>query len=151
MVDIRHVKIETQPDELVQLARQFATLDAEKRTLDDRLKQIQEAKEAIEARLVLAFENHEVMGAIQLRDLGLSVFVRVSRYARVDPEHLDELKAGLERHGLGHFVKPTISPQTLSAWLREMEEADAEIPPDIAPYIKDGTVFRISVRKAARR
>jgi hypothetical protein len=150
VVDIQHVRIEPQPDTFVDLARKFAQLDAERRDLETRIKEVNEQKTAIEAQLILAFENHEIAGPITLRDVGLSVYVHTSRFASADPDHPEELRAALLHNGLGHFVKATISSQTLSAWVREVHDAGDEIPVEIAPYIKESTVHRIRTRKATR-
>jgi hypothetical protein len=150
MPDIQHIRLDAQPDSFVALARQFATLDSERRELEDRVKTIKEECQALEAQLVLAFENHDIAGPIKLRDLGLAVYVHRSRYASADSEHLPELRAALEANGLGHFVKPAISAQTLSAWAREVEEAGGEIPEEIGRYVKLATIYRIRTRKAAK-
>lgn len=148
MPDIHHVRLDAQPDSFVALARQFATLDAERRELETRVKAIKEECQALEAQLVLAFENHDVAGPIRLRDLGLAVYVRTDRYASADPEHVEELRQAFHRHGLGHIAKVTILSQTLSAWVREVKEAGDEVPEDIAQYIKESTMYRIRTRKA---
>jgi hypothetical protein len=76
------------------------------------------------------------------------VFVRRDIWARAAEEREEALFAALRRNGLGHFVRPTVNVQTLSAWYREQQKAHEEVPDDIQASLHVSEKFSVRTRKA---
>lgn len=137
--------------DLVALARRFAELAFRKRALKDSLDDIDAELATIEPTLLEAFADARIRPPLKVTtDSGavLSVYVRRDIWTRAAEDADEALHAALRRNNLGHFVKPTVSVQTLSAWYREQIKAGESIPPDIQAAIAVVDKYSVQTRKA---
>lgn len=133
---------------VIRLAREYATLDARKKELEDELDTIKERLGELEPSLLEAFANEQVSGSIKLKDVGRSVYVHRQLWARAISGREAALHAALTRHGLGDMVRETVSTQTLSAWVREQEKLGEELPRDVQEALDARIIHSIRTRRA---
>ena len=57
-----------------------------------------------------------------------------------------EAHQALRDHGLAWLVKDNVNGKTLSAWVREQEKQETEIPEDLLPFLKISKVYKVKVR-----
>lgn len=135
--------------DVIQLARQFATLDQRKKALKEELEHLEGQLADIEGGLLEAFAS-EGLRKIELDDMGIVVHVHKQMWARAAEDANEALCAALRRHDLGDLVKTTVNTMTLSSYVREQSRDGAELPEDIAATIVITDKFSVRTRKAAR-
>ena len=59
---------------------------------------------------------------------------------------VEEAHQALRDHGLAWLVKDNVNGQTLSAWVREQEKQETEIPEDLLPFLKISKAYKVKVR-----
>ena len=119
-----------------------------KRRLEQELKRLKDELEKEEARLTDYFTTEAVQNI--KTEHGLAYLDR-SVFASLAPEPDGEHKrahAALRRAGLGYMVKNKVNPQTLSAYVREQESLEQELPKTLLRHINVAEVFRVRVRSA---
>lgn len=126
--------------------REYVAIDKEIGELEDRVKLRKKDKRDLEQLLLDDFEKNE-MQSVKLENR--LAYLKVSTFARVDPDIGNEvLVAALKDHGLEDLVKPpVVNPQTLSAYVRELESTETPIPDEIAAAIIVQKVPSINIRK----
>lgn len=119
--------------------RQLLTLRQLKGQHEDALKGINAEIDTITASILDRWADE---GVDSMRVDGKTVSLRRQVYARVlDREHV---AAALQEAGLGHLLTPNTN--TLSAWLREKEEAQEPLPPSLEGIVGTYERFSLSVR-----
>ena len=58
----------------------------------------------------------------------------------------EEAHQALREHGLAWLVKDNVNGRTLSAWVREQEKQETEIPEDLLPFLKISNAYKVKVR-----
>ena len=80
---------------------------------------------------------------------GETVWIEKSVYASLvrdeNGEHAGAHRA-LQEHGLEWLVKDKVDSQSLSAWVREQEKQETEIPEGLLPFLKISEIYRVKVR-----
>ena len=59
---------------------------------------------------------------------------------------VEEAHQALRDHGLAWLVKDNVNGKTLSAWVREQEKLETEIPEDLLPFLKISKAYKVKVR-----
>jgi hypothetical protein len=128
------------------LPARFVMLEADKRALEAKLKQINEEMEFLEGRILEAWSD---AGQQSASINGYTVYVTVDFFCTkrggVDTAGFCEL---LKANGLGNIVGPTYAANSLKAWVKERRDNQEEIPQEIAERINAVEVARLRCRKA---
>lgn len=125
----------TQTDDL----RALLELRSEKERHEDALKGINAEIDVITQRVLDRWSEE---GVSSMKVDGTTVYLRRSIYARVlDREHVVE---ALREAGLDAMLTPNTN--TLSAWLREKEEAGEPLPPSLEGIVGTFERFALGVR-----
>lgn len=125
--------------ELVKLKETKASLEAE-------LKAVKEGIAEVEERLTAAFADMGLNSVNADTPFGgKTVYVSELTVARnlLGP---DETAQACKDGGLGHMVKERVNPQTLSAYLREMEDAGEPLPDSFTDVIEAFKKPQVGVR-----
>jgi hypothetical protein len=137
----------------------YAQLIDERRELSTQLKAVEVQIEKLTPRLMNYFETN---GIQSLRVNGVTIFLRRELWARpkvAGDRH--RVCLALQNAGLGHFVEPNYNAQTLSAWVRNLEDEHAEeiasegktvadfLPPGVAVLLNVEPNWKIQGRKTA--
>lgn len=138
--------------------RAFAALSEEKSLLEARLNEVREDLKALNADLC---EQFALAGVDSMKVDGRIVFLRRQLWASVqappgaDPGAKEAAYQVLKDHQLGWMVKEGVNSQTLSAWVRELEEESggyeemiANMPADLREVLKISEVYQVSSRKS---
>ena len=59
---------------------------------------------------------------------------------------LEDAHQALREHGLAWLVNDNVNGLKLSAWVREQERQETEIPEELLPYLKISKPYRVKVR-----
>jgi hypothetical protein len=134
----------------------YARLDQQRRGLKDELEEIEDKMEALEPRLLTAFEH----GLESVRVLGITIFRRREIWARPNKESTRQMVCdALKASDLGHYVHDEFNVQSLSRWVRDIEQAHQDellsentklnqlLPPALASVLNVDPTLRISTRK----
>ena len=123
----------------------YAKLDNERRALEDKLKKVKAKIEAAEPRVMDFFQK---MGLDRLTVSGVTVYVQRQLWAgREDDVTHEQAAAALKKAKLGEYAAPRVNTQSLSAYLRELDEAGTEMPKALKGIIKVSEVFKVRTRK----
>jgi hypothetical protein len=119
--------------------KQLLALRQLKEQHEDALKGINAEIDTIQARVLEQWANE---GVDSMRVDGKTVSLRRQIYARVlDREHIAE---AMRAAGIEHLLTPNTN--SLSAWLREKEEAQEPLPPCLEGIVGTYERFSLSVR-----
>lgn len=130
-------------DSTIDKARRLIALDNERSELESRLTELKEERRKLEEALVDEMAEN---GMQSLRADGCTVYVRREIWASCQ-----DIGAIGEFPATALFVKPSVSGQTLSAYVRELprdEEDNPIIPDPIRDAVKVSVVHKIGSRKA---
>ena len=125
---------------LSKLVAEFVELTAERRKLEGKVRQLATELAAREEKLVEEFAQAGIQNIKTAT--GQTVSLRREIFAKLTGDQKKAYTA-LRRAGLGDFVKETVNAQTLSAYVRELEEV---LPKGLQPYINVTEVYRMRMR-----
>jgi len=135
--------------------RALIYLTEEKSALQTRLREIEEDIKGLSEQLS---EQFAAAGINHVTVDDHTVYLHRQLWASVRGANEEEKHAAcaiLEEHGLGWMVQPSVNSNTLSAWLREQEEAyDSfddlmqNMPEDLKEVLKISEVYSVRSRKA---
>ena len=145
----------SRPTGLGALAQRVILCDLKIKKAKQELEELQEAANALKEEMLAALASS---GLTSVKYQGFTVYVHESIFASLVSCEDDEEPKGaaikaLKDNGLGWMVKETVASQTLSAWVREQETDDAEMPklPEaVASHIKVSTKIDIRTKKSPR-
>lgn len=123
--------------------RQLVRLKVRKDELETKLKAVKAEIDKLSTSLVDEFAEDGVAHAAVD---GHTAYLHRQLWASAAGEKTD-LVAALQRNGLGHFVSPSFNTNTLSAYVREVDETGEELPKDLREQIKVSEVWTVRVRK----
>jgi hypothetical protein len=123
--------------------QEFVDLENDRRDLELRLKQIKERRQELEEKLLSQFEES---GVQSMRVNGMTVYMHRQLWANHNGDKETTVQA-LRASGLGDMIYETFNSQTLSAWVREMEDIDTEIPEAVRPHLKLSERFSIRTQR----
>ena len=122
------------------LVAEFVELTAERRKLEGKVRQLATELAAREEKLVEEFAQAGIQNIKTAT--GQTVSLRREIFAKLTGD-LKKSHTALRRAGLGDFIKEGVNTQTLSAYVRELEEV---LPKGLQPYINVTEVYRMRMR-----
>ena len=122
------------------LVAEFAEKVAEKRKLEAEVKQLATELASREEKLVEEFAQAGIQNIKTAT--GQTIYLNRQIFARLTGDQKKSYTA-LRRAGLGDFIKEGVNTQTLSAYVRELEEV---LPKGLQPYINVTEVYRMRMR-----
>lgn len=128
---------------LDELAQQLDELRMQKQELQDQLKGVNAEIDEVSKRLA---EAAAIQGVTSWKSatLGKRITISEALYASITPEQREEVFEWLRERGLGELIQETVNARTLSAQVKELLAADAEVHPGIRIHKKP----RVSLAKA---
>lgn len=122
---------------------EFVQVEKDRRELEAKLKSLKARKARLEEQLLTQFEQE---GVQNMRVDGMTVFVHRQTWANHagNPAALVE---AMRAAGMDEMVKTSVNTQTLSAWVRELESIEEEVPASIAPHISVSEKFSLRTNK----
>lgn len=129
------------------LVRRWVRLNAEKLRLEADLKDVKKELADVEQQVL---DEYAETGTQRLTVDGTTVYQSRKLWAsKRDDVPADDLAAALDEVGQGHLVtRNSVNGQTLSAWVRELEEAGDPIPPEVERLVKVSETYRLGFRRA---
>jgi hypothetical protein len=137
----------------------YAAMIDERKDLSTRLKAIEIQIDKITPRLMNYFETS---GITSVRVNRVTIFLRRELWARPKLSgDRNRVCLALQAAGMGHFVEPNYNAQTLSAWVRNLEDQHIEeiteqgktvadfLPPGVAAVLSVEPTWKIQGRKTA--
>lgn len=128
--------------------RRFAELKALKSNKDDEIKVVSKEIAELELELLEEFAM-EGVPRVTVTSSGTDFTVHTKRDIRA---HALQGPEGVARAcvaaGLGHLVQPRVNMQTLSAYLRDLDKADEDLPPEFEGLVGKLEQFSVGVRRA---
>lgn len=133
-------------DEQQQITLVAAYLDARdrKEQLAADAKAATKLADEAEQRVLDFYANH---GVQSVRTNGRLVSLTRTLRARPKAGAEDDLIVGLHEEGYDDLVRERVSTSTLSAWVRERDEAGEPVPEGVMQYLEVAEMFGLSVRK----
>lgn len=113
------------------------------RDLESQIKRHKDELTKEEERLLADFAKDGIQN--MKTAAGQTVYLNREVFARLVGDTKKAYRA-MRRAGLWDFIKPTVSAQTLKAYVREMEKSGEEIPKGLLPYIDITEVYRLRMR-----
>jgi len=102
--------------DLFDLAADYAAARAEKDQLEDKKKEVQAVMDALEVQMTA----YMVENGLQNFNYQKHIFsLSVKTFASLPADKKEGFFRKMRRRGFGTIIKPTVSPQTLTAWVKE--------------------------------
>jgi len=132
-------------DELVRLRIERSQLEKREKEIIKRVRELQPALKSY-------FDTNPIQ-AVTIN--GYNVKLDRTIWAVSKTGNKEEDCTALKRAGLGQFVSETYNSNTLSAYVRDLEEHvepgnTVELPPELAEYFEVKEVFEVRAKKATR-
>lgn len=127
--------------------REYNALRQRAKTLVDEAKALMEQADEMEQALL---EDLAEAGVPRITVDGRTTYIHRELWAK-RPEGIttEQVCDGLRAAGFDQFVNLTYNSQTVSAWLRELEKADAPIPPELDGILTTTEKFSLRSTKAS--
>lgn len=126
--------------------KRFAELAKRKREVEGELDRIRVEMSELEEYLKGEFEKS---GISSTTVDGVTCYLHRQLWAKARGGEYARACSALREAGLGQMVEEKFNTQTLSAWVREQEASDIELPPALKEVIEVSEVFSVRTRKAS--
>jgi hypothetical protein len=120
----------------------FVEVTNELRELDNRSKELRSEREGLEQELLSEFEE---LGSSSIRLQGKTVYVHRQLWANARDGDYDRACAALIEAGLGEFVQERFNTQTVSAYVRELDQKGEDLPPELEETLTVAERFSVRV------
>lgn len=127
--------------------KKYAELYARKKELESELENVNKEMSEMEPGIIEYF-NDMGQDKVSFKDLGLTVYIRQSIRASIDPERREELAAILKDSDYTYLVKEDFNLNSLYALVREFENNGEEMPTFLKEYVTPVRIFTAQVRKS---
>lgn len=128
--------------------RRFAELDRLKKEKSGELDKIKEELAELEQAILEDFAE-EGVARISVTNGVRDVTVHTTRKIRAQAaqgQDPDAVAAACQAAGLGHLVKERANMQTLSSFVRELDEAGEDLPPELEGVVVKIEEFKVGAR-----
>lgn len=135
------------PANLEGLVQRSIELRREQRDLKDRMDRNAAELKRLDPALIEQFGRLGIRSQKMIS--GETTYIERTLHASLVPDDDGEHRqahAALRRHGLEWLVQDRVNAQSLSAWVREQEKLEAELPPELETFIRRSEVYRVKVR-----
>ncbi len=122
---------------------EFAKKDAERLELQ---KKVDKLTKELAEEMPSLLENLAQEGVDQVKLDGRTVYIQRQIWAKFDDK--DAAIAALKDSGLTEYVYETFNSNSLSAFLRECEDEDRNLPKEFSGIIESNEVYKLRTRKA---
>jgi hypothetical protein len=127
------------------LIKTYARLRRQQAASEAEAGAIKTQADELEVKLIEAFSEE---GLQNTKIEGQTIYLRRDLFAQRKPGvEAEELEAALVKAGLEHFIKPTVSMQSLSAYLRDLDKAEEDLPDELAAVVQGFEKFSVRVTK----
>jgi hypothetical protein len=131
-------------------ARNYAVLVAKRRDAEATVKELTSEQARMEKSLLERMGDEGIALLRVETDEGMfTISPRRELRASCIPGHEAELANGLRAIGCGDMVKEAVNANTLSSYIREIDAAGGQIPPEVVGAIKVAEMFKLGVRRAS--
>ena len=135
------------PYSLEEVVARAVELRRENRDLKARMEQNTAELNRLDPVIAEQFAKRQIKS--QKRTTGETIYLERNLYASLvrddDGEHAGA-HAAMREHGLEWLVKDKVDSGSLSAWVREQERQETEIPQGLLPFLKISEVYKVKVR-----
>ena len=136
-----------QPITLQDLTNRMIELHQEKRDLKTRSENNSAEIKLLEPVISKRFAAQQIQQ--QKTMTGETVYLQRDSWTSLVQDEdgsMEEAHQALREHGLAWLVKDNVNGRTLSAWVREQEKQETEIPEDLLPFLKISKAYKVKVR-----
>jgi hypothetical protein len=133
---------------IFKLADKLRALKEEKKTLENREKEVNAEIETVNDQMVAQMIDEEMQNFSRS---GQTFYLYRKIFASAVPEKKPDLFSWLRKEGHGDMIQETVNAQTLAAFVRELldENEDDKLPEDLDPLLNVTRKQTIGMRKAA--
>lgn len=126
--------------------RRYVALDKDIDDLEAQAKKLKAEKKELEEQLIAEFERN---GMQNMRIDDRTVYLNELVVSRADQEMggVTALAAVLRAHA-PDIVKESVNANSLSSWVRDLQNAGEEIPEEVKKHLVIQSVFSLKIRKA---
>jgi hypothetical protein len=125
--------------------KRFVALEERRRELEAEIDIIKAEAAELEQRLLPQFE---LSGMERVSIDGRTVYIERKLWAKAkDGDKVAVCKA-LKRCRLGDYVEETFNTNSLSAYVRELDREERQMPPTLAAVLDVSEVFKLRTRKS---
>ena len=136
------------PSPSISTVKDYARLERRKRALELELKQVKSRIDSLREPVLGYFQTH---GIDSQKIDGLTLYLRRELWAgREDGIDNETAITALERAGLTEYAGPRINTQSLSAYMRELDERGEAMPAELQGVIKLSEVWKIGTRESGK-
>lgn len=128
--------------------RRFAELDRLKKEKSGELDKIKEELAELEPQILDQFAE-EGVGRISVTNGVRDVTIHTTRKIRAQAaqgQDPDAVAAACKAAGIGHLVAERANMNTLSAYVRELDEAGEDLPPELEGVVVKIEEFKVGAR-----
>jgi hypothetical protein len=132
-------------------ARNYAVLVAQRRDAEATVKKLTTEQAKMERSLLERMGDEGIASLKVETDTGrFTISPRRELRASCIPGHEADLDSGFRAIGYDDMVKESVNANRLSAYVREIDAAGGEIPPEIAGAIQIVELFKLGVTRSSR-
>ena len=128
-----------------ELLHKFVDLETKRRELDREHKRVKEQCAETEARLLKEFE---AAGMESAKVDGMTVYLHRQLWASPGEAGRDAVVVALKETGMDQYVSENYNANSLSAFVREMENTEQALPEQLANVLKVVEKFSLRTRQS---
>ena len=125
--------------------KQFIALDERRRTLEAEIETIKAEAAEIAPRLLPQFEPS---GMERVSIDGRTVYIERKLWAKAKDGDKSAVCKALRRCRLGDYVEETFNTNSLSAYVRELDREERQLPPTLPAVLDISEVFKLRTRRS---
>lgn len=131
--------------DLFQLAKDYRAAKDARLAADEHAEELKKVEKQLEEKLVAEMEASETS---EFAVDGTKFIYSTKLTANCPVDNREALIKALKKRGFGDIVKPTINPQTLTAFVKEQADDCGNLPEWIGNLVNTFLVKTIGMRKA---
>ena len=125
--------------------KQFIALDERRRQLEAEIDTVKAEAAQLEQALLPEFERD---GLERVSIDGKTVYLERKLWAKAKDGDKAAVCKALKRAHLGDYVEETFNTNSLSAYVRELDREDRELPPSLREVLEISEVFKLRTRRS---
>jgi hypothetical protein len=125
--------------------KRFVALDERRHELEAEIDTIKAEAAELEQRLLPEFERS---GMERVSIDGRTVYIERKLWAKAKAGDRAAVCKALKRCRLGDYVEETFNTNSLSAYVRELDREERQMPPTLAAVLDVSEVFKLRTRRS---
>jgi hypothetical protein len=125
--------------------KRFIALEERRRQLETEIDAVKAEAAELEGTLLPQFEQS---GLEKVTIDGRTVYVDRKLWAKAKNGDKPAVCKALKRAHLGDFVEETFNTNSLSAYVRELDREEKQLPPSLRDVLEVSEVFRLRTRRS---